>query len=201
MGKKSVARALRKARALEKFEASKPTLLAKVDAEQQPRQIAAPPLNDVPRLAPHLARAAALEAEKAPKAIKDGSRFGSHVTWCITKADRRDSWSWGETREWSKEEWDSIIHPPFQQFEQLTWMEIDQCSSDTGHKMHHGHEIGDLIAEAQERWRQLELEEYDSIFRFRLGGQRRRAWGFIVQAHFHFVWWDREHSIYPTEPS
>lgn len=28
----------------------------------------------------------------------------------------------------------------------------------------------------------------------------RLAWGFIVQAHFHFVWWDREHSLYPTEP-
>lgn len=201
MGKKSEARAERKALAQEKFEASKPALLAKVDAEQRPRQIVTPTVNNTPRLAPHLARLVALDAEKIPKAIKDGSRFGSRVTWCIEKADRRDSWSWGEARQWSQEEWNSIIHPPFQQFAQLTWQEIDQFSSDTGHKMHHGHEIGDLIDEAQERWRNLNLEQYDSVFRFRLGGQKRRAWGFIVQAHFHFVWWDREHSIYPTEPS
>lgn len=201
MGKKSDARALRKALAQEKFDASKTALLAKVDAQQQPRHIVATPINDSPRLAPHLARAAALEAENVPKAIEDGSRFGSRVTWCISKADRQENWSWGEAREWSPEEWDSVIQPPFHQFAQLTWKEIDQFSSDTGHKMHHGHEVGDLINEAQARWRQLNLEQYDSVFRFRLGGQRRRAWGYIVQAHFHFVWWDREHSIYPTEPS
>lgn len=200
MGKKSEARALRKALAQERFEAGKSALLAKVDAKRQPRQIVVPPTDDAPRLAPHLARAAVAEAEKTPKAIKDGSRFGSRVTWCITKADQQDSWSWGEPRQWSQEEWDSIIRPPFQQFENLTWQEIDQFSSDTGHKMHHGHEVGDLIGEAQERWLQLNLEQYESAFRFRLGGQKRRAWGFIVQAHFHFVWWDREHSIYPTEP-
>lgn len=185
--------------AQEKFEASKTSLLAKVDSQQQPRYIVATPVNDLPHLAPHLARAAALDAEKAPKAIEDGSRFGSRVTWCASKADRRENWSWGEAREWSQEEWDRVLQPPLQQFAQLTWREIDQFSSDTGHKMHHGHEVGDLISEAQVRWRQLELEQYDSVFRFRLGGQRSRAWGFIVQAHFHLVWWDREHSIFPTE--
>lgn len=201
MGSKKEARALKKALAQEKFEASKAALLAKVDAQQQPRHAVVTPSSDIPKLAPHLARAKALEAEKNPKAIKDGSRFGSRVTWCISKADRQDQWSWGEAREWSQEEWDQIIHPPFKNFAQLSWKEIDEFSSDTGHKMHHGHEIGDLVAEAQERWRQLNLEQYDSVFRFRLGGQKRRAWGFIVQAHFHFVWWDRKHRVYPTEPN
>jgi hypothetical protein len=82
--------------------------------------------------------------------------------------------------------------------EGLTWQEIDRQASGSGHKLHHGHEIGDLIVEAQERWAHLELDEYDAVFRFRIGGQKKRAWGYIVQAHFHFVWWDRNHSIYPT---
>lgn len=200
MGKKSEQRAHRKALAQEKFEAEKPALLAKVVADRVPKQIVTPSPDNNPRLAPHLERAAAA-AEKAPKAIKDGSRFGSRVTWCIKKADREDAWSWGEPRDWDADEWGSIIHPALQQFEQLTWGEVDQFSSDTGHKMHHGHEVGELIEEAQRRWQQLDLEQYDSLFRFRVGGQKRRAWGFIVQFHFHFVWWDREHSIYPAEPS
>jgi len=200
MGKKSEGRALRKALAQEKFESAKTALLAKVDVQPQPRHIEALPVGEAPRLAPHLARAAA-QAQQIPRAIKDGSRFGSQMTWCISKADRQDRWSWGEMREWTAQEWNHVIHPPFLQFSQLTWQEIDNFSSDTGHKMHHGHEVGDLICEAQARWRQLDLEQYDSVFRFRLGGQKRRAWGFIVQAHFHFVWWDREHSIYPTEHS
>jgi hypothetical protein len=80
---------------------------------------------------------------------------------------------------------------------QLTWGEVDQFSSDAGHKMHHGHEISDLVEEAQERWRRLGLEQYDSVFRFRLGGTRR-FWGVIVQGHFYGVWWDRVHAIYPV---
>jgi hypothetical protein len=90
--------------------------------------------------------------------------------------------------------------PPFDEFERLTWQEVDKASSESGHKMHHGHEVADLRDEAQDRWRALDLEQYDTTFRFRLGGTRR-VWGFIVQAHFHAVWWDRNHKIYPTEPS
>lgn len=198
MGNKRDARKAKKIRAQKKFEASKPAFLAKVTIDApKPRQIVTSSLDSSPRVAPHLAR----EVAKTPKTDMDGSRFGSRVTWCITKADREDNWSWSEPRQWSDEEWDNTIYPPLHQFEQLTWQEIDQFSSDTGHKMHHGHEVGDLINEAQDRWRQINLEEYDSVFRFRLGGQKRRAWGFIVQSHFYFIWWDREHKIYPTEPN
>lgn len=201
MGKKSEERERRKACALEKFEASKATLISKITANHQPRLVVKPFVNDKPRLAPHLGRTIA-QAERSPKAIKDGSRFGSLVTWCISKADRAEHWSWGEPRDWEDHEWTLTIHPAFKNFEQLTWGEIDKCSSggNEGHKMHHSHEIDDLIDEAQERWRQLNFEQYDSIFRFRLGGQKCRAWGFIVQSHFYFVWWDRNHSIYPTSP-
>ena len=94
----------------------------------------------------------------------------------------------------------SIIEPQLKDFSKLTWGEIDSFSSDSGHKMHHDHEVSDLINEAQDRWRKLDLEQFESIFRFRLGGQKRRAWGFVVQAHFHLVWWDRNHSLSPTEP-
>jgi hypothetical protein len=199
VGRKSDARAEKKALARKKFEANKAKFVAKVNGSGQPRQAAAPPTNALPRVAPHLARRFA-EQEKAPKAANDGSRFSSQVTWCITKADRKDRWSWGEPRDWQQDEWDSVIHPPLQQFAGLTWGEVDQFSSETGHKMHHGHEVSDLVDEAQERWKALDLEQYDSVFRFRLGGTRR-VWGFIVQAHFHTVWWDRNHSIYPTEQS
>lgn len=199
MSKKAEARAARKALSQEKFEASKAALIAKVETDQQPRQAATPPINKGPRLAPHLERAATA-AEKAPKAIKDGSRFGSLVTWCCTKADLVDQWSWGEARAWAQHEWDNTIHPPFKEFAKLTWKEIDGFSSGgkRSHKLHHSHEVGDLIPEAQQRWSDLDLEQYETVFRFRLGNTER-VWGYISHAHFHIVWWDRNHSIYPTE--
>lgn len=199
MGKKSEARALRKIRAQEKFEAGKSLLIHKVTIAQQPRQVIIPSSNDQPRLAPHLARAAE-QAEQAPKSIVDGSRFSSPVTWCITKADQEDEWSWGEKRAWEQAEWDDVINPPFDEFAKLTWREVDTHSSDKGHKMHHGHEISDLLQEAQQRWKNLDYEQYDTVFRFRIGNTGR-VWGFILQAHFHIVWWDRYHNIYPTEPA
>jgi len=198
VGKKSDARALKKALDQAKFEAKREKFVATVSGSDQPRQAATPTVNDLPRVSPHLARLMA-EQEKIPKTAKDGSRFSSRVTWCIAKADREDSWSWGEPRDWQQDEWDLVIHPPLQHFAGLTWQEVDQFSSESGHKMHHGHEVADLIDEAQTRWRTLDLEQYESVFRFRLGGTRR-VWGFVAQAHFHAVWWDREHSIYPTEP-
>lgn len=126
------------------------------------------------------------------------SRFSEKVSWSDAKADRAGKWSWGESRNWDESEWNDVIHPAFRNFQSLTWAEVDNQSSGTGHKHHHSHEISDLIAEAQVRWVELRLEEFsDLIFRFRLGG-KRRVWGYVVQAHFFIIWWDRNHSIYPV---
>jgi hypothetical protein len=198
VGKKSEARAARRAADQERFEATKLKLVAKVADLHEPKVLTEPTAESKPRIAPHLLREAE-QAAKQPKFIVDGSRFTYHVTWCVTKADQDDAWSWGEPREWALDEWDNVIRPAFDEFARLTWREIDDHSSESGHKMHHEHEISDLIEEAQDRWRALDLEQFDTVFRFRLGGTRR-AWGFIVQAHFHLIWWDRLHSLYPTGP-
>ncbi len=198
MGRKSETRERKKVEAQARFEASKPGLLARVVKLDTPRLSQAPANDQSPRLAPHLARA--LPTDRRPRSREDGSRFDMRMTWCATRADLKDHWSWGEPRAWTEAEWSDTILPPMRDFAALTWGEIDRQSSGTGHKMHHAHEIGDLIEEAQDRWRHLELDQFDSVFRFRFGGQKRRAWGYIVQAHFHLVWWDRDHSLYPTEP-
>lgn len=196
MGKKSEAREARKAEQLAKFEQSKAALLSKVSIDPQPKTALDTAVDPAPRIAPHLARAAA-QAEKQPKAIADGGRFDSQVTWCITRADRAGRWSWHEDRAWTENEWNQTISPAFSQFEKMTWRQVDSFSSETGHKMHHGHEVSDLVKEAQVRWVALDLEQFDTVFRFRLGGTRR-AWGYVVQAHFHMVWWERRHRIYPV---
>ncbi len=191
-------RAQRKAARQAKFESSKSALLARMGAAKVPKMIAVD-IDAGPRLAPHLQRLAAqnVNLEQVPKAIKDGSRFSMRVTWCTSKSDLEGEWSWAEPRSWTADEWSQEINPSMTNFSQLTWREIDQFSSESGHKMHHGHEVCDICDEAQVRWLALGLEEFDSVFRFRLGG-KRRIWGFIVQGHFHTIWWDRVHAIYPV---
>lgn len=198
-GAKALARAERKERQDAKFALAKAKLVERVHPPTEPIIACTPDVDKTPRLAPHLQHAANKQQQQ-PKAIYNASRFTSPVTWCARRADLLGEWSWGEPRSWEADEWSSVIEPPLQNFETMTWAEIDKCTSDTGHKLHHTHSIEDVIDEAQDRWLALDLAEFETIFRFRLGGVRR-LWGFIVQAHFHIIWWDRDHSIYPTEPS
>lgn len=194
MPSKSEAREKRKALSAERFEASKAALVARVKTASSPRAAKEVLINDQPRLAPHLER----EARQEPKTVVDGSRFESQVTWCTKKSDRKDSWSWREERNWTEEEYREIIEPKFKEFQEMTWARVNEFSSDGGHKMHHGQGQDSIVPEARARWLDLGLEEFDTLFRFRLGGTRR-AWGFIVQAHFHMVWWDRNHKIHWPE--
>ena len=196
MGRKSDEREKRRALSIEKFEASKPAIVAKVGFLGQPKVQAEVVDDGAPRVAPHLARLAALQSQ-LPKTIFEGSRFGARMTYCVTKKDHEAYWSWAEPRAWTVEEWSNEISPSLNSFSRLTWGEIDGFSSESGHKMHHGHEIHQLVEEAQQRWLSLGLEQFDTVFRFRMGGTKR-AWGYVVQAHFHMVWWDRNHSIYPV---
>ncbi len=119
------------------------------------------------------------------------------VTWCIRRSDVHGAWSWGDARQWTDEEWCDDIVPKFGEFEKLLWHEVHAQSSESGHAMHHTHELHEVNAEAQARWLELGLEEFDTLFRFRLGGQKR-FWGFRLGAHFFGVWWDRSHRIYPV---
>lgn len=168
-------------------------------SEKLPRIIATTSNSIGPKVAPHIARELA-KANKTPRANEPKSRFADRVSWCVTRSDRKGEWGWGEVRDWTNEEWETLIQPKLLELQQLTWGEVDRFSSDTGHKMHHSHEIGDIHSEAQDRWCAIGLEEYDTLFRFRFGGQKKRAWGFIVGSHFHLVWWDRQHMIYETDP-
>ena len=191
------AREERKRLKLLKFEASRDALIAKVPSSGLPRIATTPPADPAPRVDP------ALEPDpdppRLPKAVAAESRFASLVTWCTTRHDQK--WVWQDVRCWTDEEWTDVIHPSFREFERLTWAEIDRqvYGKKNRHKLHHLQEVSRLAPDAQKRWLKLKLEEFDTAFRFRIGGTRR-VWGFILGAHFHIVWWDPEHDIYPVEP-
>ena len=157
------------------------------------------PNDKTPRIAPDLARAEA-EKDKTPRVgVSVGSRLNHKVTWCITRSDTAGEWSWGELREWTDDELNDDINGKFKNFEALSWGEVNNLSSGSGHRMHHPHKFGNLPNEVQDRWFALNLDEFaDDVFRFRLTG-RKRAWGYILQAHFYLVWFERNHMIYPVK--
>ncbi|UVC12421.1 hypothetical protein IHQ71_30945 (plasmid) [Rhizobium sp. TH2] len=127
-----------------------------------------------------------------------GSIFGMRMEWTQDGADLIDAWSWGTARQWSEDDWNGNVLPKLQEWEKLTWAEIDRPSSDSGHKMHHNMDTPEICEEAQ--FRLLEIERHaDVIFRFRLGN-KRRLWGHRIVNKFEIVWYDPTHGIYPTDP-
>jgi hypothetical protein len=141
--------------------------------------------------------AAAPSVAKAPRLGADpGSIWSLSMTWCTTLKDVVGSWSWGQPREWTVSQWDTHICPTLTALTQLTWQEIELQTSGRNRK-HHPQSVSSICKEARDRWVELEIES-DVAYRFRLTGTQR-AWGYRMGAHFHFIWYDEKHKIYPVE--
>lgn len=109
-----------------------------------------------------------LEVPKQPSANATGSRFGLLMTWCARHADRDGDWGWGESRGWTEQEWAQPLLSSMNNLEGLDWREIQNMSSDSGHLMHHDHDITQLCDGAVGRWLELKYDQFETIFRFRL---------------------------------
>jgi hypothetical protein len=125
-----------------------------------------------------------------------------NLTWCTTMSDLEGEWSWKEQRHWTEEEWTTQIFKNFSSLEKSTWSEIlytHKTPAKGGKSVpkHHAQELTTLVKEAQTRWIEIGLEEYDTAFRFRFTGTIR-AWGIKLQGHFYLIWWERYHKIYPV---
>ena len=89
-----------------------------------------------------------------------------------------------------------IIRDHLKGIETTTWSEIENQVAG-GHKRNHSQDVATLSKIARNRWNDLKLD-YDTVFRFRFGS-RKRLWGVRSQNVFKPVWWDTDHSVYPTE--
>lgn len=127
--------------------------------------------------------------------------FHLPLTWCIGRADRVDSWSWGRERDWTSDEWDSIIDAFFTKLGHSSWKDIMTLHvRNKGKKRipkHYSYSVLRLRDEAVERWIEIDLAQYDEVFKFRLAA-KRRIYGIRSLNHFHLVWWDPVHKIHPT---
>lgn len=54
--------------------------------------------------------------------------------------------------------------------------------------------LGSMCARAQQRLRDIELDDYDRLWELRLSG-KQRIWGFRREHVFYPVWWDPDHTV------
>jgi hypothetical protein len=83
-----------------------------------------------------------------------------------------------------------------------TWSEIERMQTGVRnrHRKHHSLPIASIESAAISDIRNRKLDETfgDSIFRFRVSGEKR-LWGFRRDRTFHVVWWDPHHKVYETD--
>ncbi|OLT12947.1 hypothetical protein BJF79_03340 [Actinomadura sp. CNU-125] len=86
--------------------------------------------------------------------------------------------------------------------ERLTWREIwDQRthSKRRDSQKHKWIPVTSLVKTAQDRLAELRLDEFEEMFRFRVGNMGR-LWGVLSEESprvFYVIWWDPEHKICP----
>lgn len=97
------------------------------------------------------------------------------------------------------EDLNTMIISKLKHFEGMPWGDIIKANGGRNHgNNNHFENISDLIPEAQKRWRELKLDEYDSIFSLRLTGVQR-LYGILTNGVFKIVWFDQKHEIYPMK--
>lgn len=123
--------------------------------------------------------------------------------WNINHADLEGQWSWGEPRNWDNDEYSKIIAPRFNKYMSNTWQEVElQDYNGAGgyrKRINKYQDLDTICTEAQERWKNnLKLNQFDELFRCRLGTDRR-TWGIRILNHYFLVWYERYHNICPLD--
>lgn len=133
---------------------------------------------------------------KNPKATEDPQSYLKKTpVWSFRRLDNTYT-KWG--LRCVDNLYDTIIKK-LKDFEGMTW---DAILKATGGRKHgnnnHFEDVSSLIPEAQKRWADLKLEEYDRVFSLRLTG-KHRLYGILLDGVFQVIWYDPNHEIYPLD--
>lgn len=135
--------------------------------------------------------------KKQAKSVELGSRYHLRMSWSVDLEDRKGRWSWGVNRDWGDKLSNSLIYPFLVGCERDTWGRLESLKAGGNHR-HMSYDVSQIRKEARDRLVELELDDQENIFRFRMTGAER-LYGFIMGTSvFYTVWFDPTHDIYPT---
>lgn len=118
--------------------------------------------------------------------------------WRLSLLDHEFNGAWS----WTLADKDLIRIVEFlTEMERLTWREVRAQIAGGERRRGPKHKFiprDHIVPEAQARLRELELDDFDELFRFRLAGPER-LWGVLHGSPrvFYPIWWDPDHKICP----
>ncbi len=137
---------------------------------------------------------------RVTKRVHEAERPGDQkMQWSADHADIEGEWSWGK-RSCLTDNWDGELHPFLIEYAEKTWLQIysERTGGSNRRQKHIFYNVPDICEEAQLRLLELEQDDVDCVFRFRLAG-KKRLYGVQRMPSFFVLWWDPEHNIYPVE--
>lgn len=129
------------------------------------------------------------EIRRQPKVDpKHQNPLDQNPSWHINKIDMHGKWGWANV---THNEIVNNILSKMGNFEKMKWNEILGSNS---------HEVkSELVCrDAQKRLSELRLDDIESLISFRLTG-RQRVWGIRINSVLNLLWWDPEHTVYPSQ--
>lgn len=125
--------------------------------------------------------------EKEPRS-RAVSTQGDYPRWSFTRIDWNGPWC---PKALGAHKLLEVVNK-LTQFEGRTWGDIE---SD---RRNHAVETASVGKAAQARLVEIRQDDVASLFSLRLSG-RERVWGIREGALFRLLWWDPEHSVYPSK--
>jgi hypothetical protein len=108
-------------------------------------------------------------------------------TWSFANLDIGGPWCWSAT------DLPTVMHllAELKQFETMNWVDIRATGS-------HNIQTFKIIKKAQNRLKELHLDEYDELYSLRLSG-KERVFGIRQKGVLRILWWDPVHEICPSK--
>lgn len=132
------------------------------------------------------------EKLKQEKNVRGGSKADSiislPVAWHVRTIDKGGPWGWNKAD--AKVLLNEII-PRLSMLETMTWPEI------LGRRNHEV-EVSGICPEARKRLAEIMYDDVSILVSFRLDGLKR-VWGIRDRNICKLLWWDPEHTVYPTK--
>lgn len=108
-----------------------------------------------------------------------------NFSWRMNTVDLDGKWAWGKIPNYSIPQFTE----KFKQFESMTLQQLEDAGS-------HSMPKDKICKEARERLAEIELDDIDELFSFRMA-KRVRVWAIRDGSVFKLIWFDPHHTVYP----
>lgn len=138
---------------------------------------------------------------KAPVTTEGRGNFNKRINFSSSQEDCEGRWSWGVDRDWHASAGGMRVQTFIASYDNVKiWREVleEKSFGKSGVKKKHvSYPVSEIAKEAQDRLKEINMDDYEEIFRFRMTNLER-LYGFVVGATFTTVWFDPTHKVYPV---